>query len=171
MPIFLSGSDSTMSIVLMVLVTWHLSADLVAMAQLTSPQDVLREKNKNEPTLFVMKKTQFRHDWCKTRVLKQVVESDGCRPLQVHNNYCFGQCNSVYIPLSGDKNSFESCAVCTPMLAYYKVVTLKCPRKVVKLKRKRIQYIKRCRCTAAELTALNTYEKPERVLKISSNGR
>ena len=171
MPIFLSVSDPTMSIVLMVLVTWHLSADLVAMAQLTSPQDVLREKNKNEPTLFVMKKTQFRHDWCKTRVLKQVVESDGCRPLQVHNNYCFGQCNSVYIPLSGDKNSFESCAVCTPMLAYYKVVTLKCPRKVVKLKRKRIQYIKRCRCTAAELTALNTYEKPERVLKISSNGR
>jgi hypothetical protein len=156
-----------MAKILIIFLILHLLVDLVTMVPLMSPQDVLRERHENAPTLFVMKRTQLRHDWCKTRVLKQVVESDGCRPLQVHNNYCFGQCNSVYIPLSGDKSSFESCAVCTPMLAYYKVVTLKCPRKIVKYKRKKIQYIKRCRCIAAELTALNTYEKPDRVLRVS----
>ena len=156
-----------MATILIILLVWHLSADFVATIPMMSPQEVLRARNENAPTLFVMKKTQLRHDWCKTRVLKQVVESDGCRPLSVHNNYCFGQCNSVYIPLSGDKSSFESCAVCTPMLAYYKVVTLKCPRKIVKYKRKKIQYIKRCRCTAAKLTALNSFEKSTRVMKVS----
>ena len=120
-----------------------------------APNEVLREDTE-EKSLFVMKKTHFRHDWCKTRLLKQVVEAPGCRPLQVHNNYCLGQCNSMYIPLSGrNANSFESCAVCTPMLAYYKVVTLKCPRAVVKYKHQKIMYIKRCRCTAAKLTALD----------------
>ena len=144
-----------------------LSLSFAKIIPLMSPQEVLRERHETAPTLFVMKKSQLRHDWCKTRVLKQVVESEGCRTLHLHNNYCFGQCNSVYIPLSGDKNSFESCAVCTPVLAYYKVVTLKCPRNSVKYKRKKIQYIKRCRCTAAELTALNTYRKPARVTKIN----
>lgn len=139
-----------------------MSEYLVTSALFPGPDEVLREDTKKSgSTLLMMKRTQLRHDWCKTRMLKQVVEDDGCRPLQVHNNYCFGQCNSMYIPLSGDENSFESCAVCTPILAYYRVVTLKCPRLSVKYKRQKIQYIKRCRCTAAQLTAVNAYKKPE----------
>ena len=160
----ISLSDFAMATILILFLVCH----AITAIPLTAPDEILRERNANAPTLFVMKKAQLRHDWCKTRVLKQVVESDGCRPLNVHNNYCFGQCNSVYIPLSGDKTSFESCAVCTPVLAFYKVVTLKCPRKVVKYKRKKIQYIKRCRCTAAQLTALNKYENPTRVLKVNN---
>ena len=128
-----------------------------------SPADVLKEDTgADRQPLFVMRRAQFRHDWCKTRLLNQVVRADGCRPLQVHNNYCFGQCNSVYIPLSGDENSFESCAVCTPILAYYKVVTMKCPRLPVKYKHQKIKYIKRCRCTAAKLTALNDAQRHQR---------
>ena len=132
-----------------IFLTLYLSFDLVTMVPLIP--------HENARTLFRMKKTQLRQDWCKTRTLKQVVESDGCRPQQVHNNYCVGQCNSFHIPLSGERTTaFQSCAVCTPVLAYYKVVTLKCPRKTVKYKRKRIEYIKKCRCKAAQLKALNT---------------
>lgn len=147
------------SLTALVFILWYLSNNLVATVSFLPPYKVLKERQENtRPTIFI-KKTHLRHDWCKTRVLTQVVRSDGCRSLKVHNNYCFGQCNSVYIPLSGDKTSFESCAVCTPKLVFYKVVTLKCPRKSVKYKRKKIQYVKRCRCTAAKLTALNDREK------------
>ncbi|RWS03123.1 hypothetical protein B4U79_12648, partial [Dinothrombium tinctorium] len=71
--------------------------------------------------------------FCRISPLKQRIFDIGCRPKMILNNYCYGQCQSFYIPSytddfgnsssSGDSSTkkanieeaaFKSCAFCKP---------------------------------------------------------
>jgi len=43
-------------------------------------------------------------EWCKTEQLKQVVREKGCRKRKIINRFCYGQCNSFFIPKSGHRD-------------------------------------------------------------------
>lgn len=134
--------------------------------------DKLLKSSKN--ALFVTRKEYLKKDWCKTEPLVQRIREDGCLSRNVINRFCYGQCNSFYIPKSPKRTrmnrlkrlwnpmdefepedltgaAFRSCAFCKPKKFTWITVTLRCPSLVPQLRRKRIQRIKQCKCIAEPL--------------------
>lgn len=101
--------------------------------------------------LFVMNRAQLKKDWCKTTRFRQVIRVDGCKEVTVMNNFCYGQCNSLYIShYKGKAPAFESCAACVPWRKHRRSVFLECSGN--KKRRKfRYTYIKRCKCVTVKL--------------------
>ncbi|XP_063242260.1 gremlin-1-like [Bacillus rossius redtenbacheri] len=116
----------------------------------------------SKTALEVTTRDYLKRDWCKTEPLVQRVREDGCLTRTIVNRFCYGQCNSFYIPRSprrrgarrrdpGDEEAaaaFRSCAFCKPKLASWITVTLRCPSSVPALRRKRVQRVKQCKCIA-----------------------
>lgn len=117
--------------------------------------------SEDEEDVFIMKKADLRNDWCKTRPFKQTIQVSGCLPLEVMNNFCYGQCNSLYIP---DHESaeplFESCTSCFPQRTFTKTVTLRCPSLPVKFRKHKYTYSKKCRCTSVKKWTSRNSTKP-----------
>ncbi|XP_053672791.1 gremlin-1-like [Anopheles nili] len=141
--------------------------------------DKLLKSSKN--ALLVTRKEYLKKDWCKTEPLVQRIREEGCMSRTIMNRFCYGQCNSFYIPkspkrrrhaakptvasysagrreLDGDFEdedltgpAFRSCAFCKPKKFTWVTVTLRCPSLVPQLRRKRIQRIKQCKCIAEPL--------------------
>lgn len=109
----------------------------------------------SKSALFVTKKEYLKEDWCKTEPLVQKIREPGCLPATVINKFCYGQCNSFYIPKgprrrdAGDERpppAFKSCSFCKPKKFSWVTVTLRCPGQNPPFKRKRLQKIKQCKC-------------------------
>lgn len=119
----------------------------------TSPGDQMIHGSRKA---FAVTKVEYlKKEWCKTEPLKQIVREEGCLQRTVVNRFCYGQCNSFFIPKSNKKDleaaAFKSCSFCKPKRYSWITVTLRCPRRKPRFKRKRIQIIKRCKCMAQTL--------------------
>jgi hypothetical protein len=123
----------------------------------------LLKSSKN--ALMVTKMEYLKRDWCKTEPLVQRIREEGCLTRTVINRFCYGQCNSFYIPKNprrrrprrresqededddeSDAPAFKSCAFCKPKKASWITVTLNCPPLSPQLRKKRILRIKQCKC-------------------------
>lgn len=105
----------------------------------------------DDDDVFLMKKAELRNDWCKTRSFRQTIRISGCLPVQVMNNFCYGQCNSLYIPNHASQQPlFESCTSCMPQRSFMKTVTLRCPSLSVKFRKHKYLHSKKCRCTSVK---------------------
>lgn len=123
----------------------------------------------SKSALLVTKKEYLRKDWCKTEPLIQKIKEQGCFTRSVINRFCYGQCNSFYIPKNPKRKTlrngkmafddededndlngaaFKSCAFCQPKKFTWITVTLRCPSLQPQLRKKRIQRIKQCKCIA-----------------------
>lgn len=114
--------------------------------------------------LLVTKKEYLQRDWCKTEPLIQKIREEGCLTRAVINRFCYGQCNSFYIPKNPKKKhnkrkmleetededlngpAFKSCAFCRPKKFTWITITLRCPSMFPPYRTKRIQRIKQCKC-------------------------
>ncbi|XP_055685500.1 uncharacterized protein LOC129791372 [Lutzomyia longipalpis] len=147
----------------------HGSQDIFADLQ-AYRADKLLKSSKN--ALVVTRKEYLKKDWCKTEPLVQRVREEGCLSRTIINRFCYGQCNSFYIPKSPRRPrrnrgrsqqlrngqdfededltgaAFKSCAFCKPKRFTWITVTLRCPSMTPQLRRKRIQRIKQCKCIA-----------------------
>ncbi|XP_074659282.1 gremlin-2-like [Tubulanus polymorphus] len=105
----------------------------------------------------VTKKSYLKREWCKTEPLKQVIREEGCLRSTIMNRFCYGQCNSFFIPRSNKNDTldpeaaFTSCAFCKPKKYSYIIVTLRCPNSKPKYKRRRVKRVKQCKCMAQML--------------------
>lgn len=150
----------------------QIDANLLADMQSFRAADKLLKSSKN--ALFVTRKEYLKKDWCKTEPLVQRIREDGCLSRNIINRFCYGQCNSFYIPKSPKRQrpnrskrlwnsldefepedltgaAFRSCAFCKPRKFTWITVTLRCPSLVPQLRRKKIQRIKQCKCIAEPL--------------------
>lgn len=135
--------------------------------------DKVLKSDKN--TQIVTKKEHVKKDWCKTEPILQKIREEGCLTRIVPNRFCYGQCNSFYIPRNPPKRKknrikpdaeddredfFKSCGFCKPRKASWVLVTLKCPALIPPFKKKRVQRIKQCKCVSEivnwEITILVT---------------
>ncbi|XP_062863944.1 gremlin-2 [Trichomycterus rosablanca] len=112
--------------------------------------------------LVVTERRYLKSDWCKTQPLKQTLSLDGCVSRTIVNRFCYGQCNSFYIPrhqASWDRprgrersakperdTSFQSCSFCKPQQISTITVRLLCPRLQPPYRYRKVQRIKECRC-------------------------
>ncbi|XP_030626361.1 gremlin-1a [Chanos chanos] len=103
--------------------------------------------------LHVTERRYMKTDWCKTQPLKQTIHEEGCRSRTIINNFCYGQCNSFYIPrhVYQEASAFQSCSTCKPKTFTTITYTLFCPGKIPNTKKKRVQRVKQCRCTSVDL--------------------
>lgn len=117
----------------------HLSADEV----LESSQEALH----------VTERRYLKLDWCKTQPLKQTIHEEGCISRTIINRFCYGQCNSFYIPrhVRKEEGAFQSCSFCKPKRFTTMTLTLNCPDQQPPTKKKRVQRVKQCRCISIDL--------------------
>lgn len=128
--------------------------------------DKLLKSSKN--ALYITRKEYLKRDWCKSEPLVQRIREEGCLTRTIINRFCYGQCNSFYIPKSPKRKrrhptdslshdfededltgpAFKSCSFCKPKKFTWITVTLRCPSLEPQLRRKRIQRIKQCKCIA-----------------------
>ncbi|XP_073979162.1 gremlin-2-like [Rhodnius prolixus] len=102
---------------------------------------------------LVTRREHLKKDWCKAEPLVHKIRDAGCIPNTVVNRFCYGQCNSFYIPgRSGRRRrsevDFRSCAACRPSLANWITVNLSCPGGNPPHKTRRVYRVKRCKCVA-----------------------
>lgn len=124
--------------------------------------------------LVVTERRYLRRDWCKTQPLRQTISEEGCRSRTVVNRFCYGQCNSFYIPrhmgpssaqaqsrgqASGSRRKshnkaqepFQSCSFCRPHRITQLTVQLDCPDLQPPFKHRKVQRVKQCRCMSVDV--------------------
>ncbi|XP_075412506.1 gremlin-2 [Tenrec ecaudatus] len=111
----------------------------------------------SQEALVVTERKYLKSDWCKTQPLRQIVSEEGCRSRTVLNRFCYGQCNSFYIPRHVSKQDayFQSCAFCKPQRVTSAFVELECPGLDPPIRLKKIQKVKQCRCMSVNLSHSN----------------
>ncbi|KAM3863310.1 gremlin-2-like [Diretmus argenteus] len=123
--------------------------------------------------LVVTERRYLRRDWCKTQPLRQTVSEEGCRSRTVVNRFCYGQCNSFYIPRHmgpslghgqnrgpgsgrGSHNKvqepFQSCSFCRPHRITQLTVQLDCPGLQPPFRHRKVQRVKQCRCMSVDVS-------------------
>ncbi|XP_006942709.1 gremlin-2 isoform X1 [Prionailurus viverrinus] len=108
----------------------------------------------SQEALVVTERKYLKSDWCKTQPLRQTVSEEGCRSRTILNRFCYGQCNSFYIPrhVRKEEESFQSCAFCKPQRVTSVLVELECPGLDPPFRLKKIQKVKQCRCMSVNLS-------------------
>ncbi|XP_046900658.1 gremlin-1 [Hypomesus transpacificus] len=107
----------------------------------------------SQEALHVTERRYLKRDWCKTQPLKQTIHEEGCISRTIINKFCYGQCNSFYIPrhVRREEGAFQSCSFCKPKQFTTMTFTLNCPDQQPSTKKKRIQRVKQCRCISIDL--------------------
>uniref|UniRef100_A0A8C5DG74 Gremlin 1a, DAN family BMP antagonist n=1 Tax=Gouania willdenowi TaxID=441366 RepID=A0A8C5DG74_GOUWI len=120
------------------------------MTSVTFTDEVLES---SQEALHVTERRYLRLDWCKTQPLKQSLHEEGCLSRSIINRFCYGQCNSFYIPRHTDQDgrAFRSCSACTPKTFSSVLYTLFCPGMTPNTRKKRVQRVKLCRCTTVDV--------------------
>ncbi|XP_006901621.1 PREDICTED: gremlin-2-like [Elephantulus edwardii] len=113
----------------------------------------------SQEALVVTERKYLRSDWCKTQPLRQTVREQGCRSRTLLNRFCYGQCNSFYIPrqVRAREATFQSCAFCRPQRSTSVLVELQCPGLDPPFRLKKVQKVKQCRCMSVSLGASNKH--------------
>ncbi|XP_034018629.1 gremlin-1-like [Thalassophryne amazonica] len=116
----------------------------------TATDEVLES---SQEALHVTERRYLRTDWCKTQPIKQTIREEGCVSRTVINRFCYGQCNSFYIPrhIYGEDSAFQSCSSCKPRTFTAVTYTLICPGRAPSTAKKRVQRVKQCRCTTIDV--------------------
>ncbi|XP_013999255.1 gremlin-1 [Salmo salar] len=120
------------------------------MGPVTANDEVLES---SQEALHVTERRYLKLDWCKTQPLKQTIHEEGCLSRTIINRFCYGQCNSFYIPrhIYEDDGAFQSCSTCKPKTFTTVTYTLICPGKSPSSRKKRVQRVKTCRCASIDL--------------------
>ncbi len=102
---------------------------------------------------FTVTKLEYlKKEWCKSEPVRQTIRREGCLKRTILNRFCYGQCNSFFIPRRRrDGAAFKSCAFCRPRRTHHVWVTLHCPARRRKIIRKKVLIIKKCKCMALRL--------------------
>uniref|UniRef100_A0A8C1I6G5 Gremlin 2, DAN family BMP antagonist a n=1 Tax=Cyprinus carpio TaxID=7962 RepID=A0A8C1I6G5_CYPCA len=114
---------------------------------LSSPTHTLASLHE---ALVVTERKYLKSDWCKAQPLRQTVSLEGCLSQTVINRFCYGQCNSFYIP--HHNTSFQSCAFCRPSRITTVTVRLHCPGLQPPYRQRKLQRIKQCKCVSVNIS-------------------
>ena len=96
----------------------------------------------------------FFNQWCHTKSFKMKVKMKGCKTRKIEAKYCYGQCNSFYLPGSLKDiravNEIPSvhCTTCAPVKVATEMIPLDCKtnRGKRKIKYRKVYIFDRCKC-------------------------
>ncbi|XP_060627479.2 gremlin-1-like [Anolis sagrei] len=104
-------------------------------------------------TLYVTEENYLNQGWCKTQELMQTIYEEGCKSYTFLNRFCYGQCNSFYIPwhIHDKRGVFQGCYFCKPKRFTTTSVTLHCPDLLPPRKRMMIRQVEECHCIPVDV--------------------
>lgn len=104
----------------------------------------------SQEAFAITKKSHLKKDWCKTEPFKYTIRERGCLAKTIMNRFCYGQCNSFFIPNmdrpSRGPAAFQTCSFCAPKKTVRLRLILRCPARPSGIKRKRIAWVRECKC-------------------------
>uniref|UniRef100_A0A8C2KLT7 DAN domain family, member 5 n=1 Tax=Cyprinus carpio TaxID=7962 RepID=A0A8C2KLT7_CYPCA len=102
------------------------------------------ERSKEAVALRINPKDMSKQS-CAAVPFTQRVTEDGCETVTVHNNLCYGQCSSMFVPSSGDSRGQQGaqCARCGPSKSRSVLVPLRCGTEV---RERRVMIVEECKC-------------------------
>lgn len=101
------------------------------------------------PDTYLMSKSEWVKDnktqSCHNGPYKEAILRPGCKPRFIKNRFCYGQCNSYYVPQI--ISNFRICNACVPVQWHFKEIRLKCLINNEWLhQRHNITIVKKCKC-------------------------
>ncbi|XP_043104410.1 DAN domain family member 5 [Puntigrus tetrazona] len=94
---------------------------------------------------------------CAAVPFTQRIVEDGCETVTVHNNLCYGQCDSMFVPSSGESRGRPraQCTRCAPSRTRSVLVHQRCGTEA---RERRVTIVEECRCetSSEEVKAQNT---------------
>lgn len=117
------------------------------------PKKFLTQLKTEKPDTKLMNEKDWKKDDeqlnCLSRVFREPIVVKDCEPRFVKNRYCYGQCNSVYIPQMF--GNFKNCKACVPSIEIQKTIRIRCNKfaqnkNETKYLRKTITLVKECKC-------------------------
>ena len=102
---------------------------------------------KGGSSLMNLGRLNLKADWCNPHPFKETVRHHGCTTVEVKNNWCYGQCNSFYIP----PKRFFSCSYCAPSKQESINVRLECPGQNPDFVIKKVKIVLECACKDCRL--------------------
>lgn len=114
----------------------------------------LKVDSNSKPILISSASNLRKKDRCKTLKLKHKIVEKDCLPKMITNKYCYGQCNSFFIPTHFDIDSnsteneavFKTCSLCRPKKFEWISLKLYCPTFSPPFKIQKVQLIQKCKC-------------------------
>ena len=89
---------------------------------------------------------EWNNTFCETKRFNQTVKVEGCETINIMNNYCYGQCRSLFMPYK--TQGFFSCYLCTPIKKRIQNITLQCRENdEIKQKQLKMTMVEKCGCT------------------------
>ena len=87
---------------------------------------------------------------CRAKLFNQTISVPGCEQRVIRNRFCYGRCNSFYIPLDGSQEQFrfKTCSACKPIKSQKISVSLKCYSPHMSKRTVLVEKVERCRCKA-----------------------
>ena len=82
------------------------------------------ERNPDAGTRIMSTKDMLK-EICLAKPFNQTITHDNCTPKTIENNFCYGQCNSLYIPEVTDL-PMATCFTCQPSQTVQERVPLQC---------------------------------------------
>ena len=96
-------------------------------------------------TVLIQRAAEWEDTFCETKSFNQTLEAKSCDTVHVMNNYCYGQCKSVFMPYR--KQGLFSCALSTPIKMKQLNITQQCNKgKDEKQKLIRLNIVEKCEC-------------------------
>ncbi|ELT94529.1 hypothetical protein CAPTEDRAFT_57284, partial [Capitella teleta] len=107
----------------------------------------------SQQAFSLTKADYLKEEMCKTRAFKQTIDVPGCESVVLTNHFCYGQCNSFFIPRwvgkgDGQIDAFSSVAHCRPHRGRWVTIRLRCPGQRPRRPRKKVYVVKSCKCMA-----------------------
>lgn len=128
-------------------------------------RNIIRGSNS---AVTITQRKYLKKEMCTSAPLQQVVRHRGCHRRPIVNRFCYGQCNSFFIPktvpsdqneeASLDQTAFKSCSFCRPKTTRWIRVLLHCPRSSggagtrPTTVRKKVEIVVQCSCTALTIS-------------------
>lgn len=109
-------------------------------------KDAITREIAENPGTPIMPISDLKENSCEARPFNHTIESDNCKPKTIQNRFCYGQCNSFYIP---GKKVISTCQQCKPELYVMDTVTLECTKdNHLRFKDVQVQMVISCKCEA-----------------------
>ena len=101
--------------------------------------------------MLIQTASEWNDTFCEAKRFNQTIKTDGCKNVYVMNNYCYGQCKSLYVPYKKRQGLF-ACYLCTAVKKKQLNITLQCHQKLKTMqKRILLNVVEKCECKRANL--------------------
>lgn len=96
------------------------------------------------PGTPIMASNLLKENVCEAKPFNHTIRRENCKPKTIQNRFCYGQCNSFYIP---GRKAMNTCLQCKPEYVFNDTVILECTKdNHLTFKEVKVETVISCKC-------------------------